>query len=283
MTEHTEYFEIVTRDGLTLQGKKTSPQFAEGKEPTALLCLVHGFGEHQERYTHVSEALIEEGIIVYTMDLRGHGKSDGKRGHAKRYSYLIDDVEELLIYAREEYNDTPLFLMGHSFGGHIVADFLLRKTTGEIKAAILSSPWLKLAFEPPAFKVKLARLMTKIYPAYSDTSEMDVSKLSRDPEVVASYENDPLVLNTITAGLFTSILNASKWIIDNASQLKVPTLLYHGTADEIISIEGSRAFSKNATANLTYRELEGVYHEPHNDLGKEKVLKMIRDWIADHL
>lgn len=274
-----EYFDILTRDGLTLKGKKMISESNSGDLPKAILCIVHGFGEHQERYHHVGEALNEKNIIVYSFDLRGHGKSEGKRGHAKRYSYLIDDVEELLIFAREEYNNTPIFLMGHSFGGHIVANFLLQKITSEITASIISSPWLKLAFEPPAFKIKLAMMMSKIYPAYSDTSEMDVSRLSRDSQVVDSYTKDPLVVKSISAGLFSGIIAASKTIIDNASNLKIPTLLYHGTADEIISIEGSEQFAKNSNKQLTFRKLNGVYHEPHNDTGKEKVIEMIIEWI----
>ncbi|MEL6561675.1 MAG: lysophospholipase [Bacteroidota bacterium] len=274
-----EYFDILTVDGLTLKGKKVAP----ASEPKAILCIVHGFGEHQERYTHVIDAMVAEGIAVFTFDLRGHGKSEGKRGHAKKYSYLIEDVEEFLMHARREFNDAPIILMGHSFGGHIVANFLLKKTTSEIAAAIISSPWLKLAFEPPAFKVKLAKIMANIYPAYSDKSELDVSRLSRVPEIAEAYSKDPLVLNTITAGLFTSILSASDWIIANASTLKVPTLLYHGTADEIISIDGSKQFANNAGEVVDFRELAGVYHEPHNDLGQENVIKMISSFVINNL
>lgn len=274
-----EYFDILTVDGLTLKGKKVAP----AGEPKAILCIVHGFGEHQERYTHVIEAMIAEGIAVFTFDLRGHGKSEGKRGHAKKYNYLIEDVEEFLMHARREFNDAPIILMGHSFGGHIAANFLLKKITSEIAAAVVSSPWLKLAFEPPAFKVKLAKLMANIYPGYSDKSELDVSKLSRAPEIAEAYASDPLVLNTITAGLFTSILTASDWIIANAHKLEVPTLLYHGTADEIISIDGSKQFAKNAGDVVEFKELPGVYHEPHNDLEKESVIRMILAWINKHV
>ncbi len=270
-----EYFEFSSRDELTLVGKKMTPK----EEPTAILCLIHGFGEHQERYHHVGEALTQNGIALFTFDLRGHGKSEGKRGHSKKHSYLIDDVEEIVVEARKAYNDTPIYLMGHSFGGHLVANFLLDKKSNEIKGAILSSPWFKLAFEPAQAKVRLANLMAKIYPAYSDTSEMDISKLSRDETIIKSYENDPLVLNTITAGLFSSILKANEWILANAHNLKTPTLLYHGTADQIISINGSEQFAADAGEHLIFEKLKGVYHEPHNDLGKEKVLKRMIDWI----
>ena len=277
-----EYFEILTRDGLELRGKKMLPQEPFATKPKGILCIVHGFGEHQERYQHVAEAVNLAGFACYSFDLRGHGKSEGKRGHARQHDYLLDDVEELLIAARLDYNDTPMFLMGHSFGGHIVANFLLKRTTSEVVAAILSAPWLKLAFEPPVLKVKLAHLMKKIWPSYSDTSELDLSKLSRDEAVVQAYANDPLVLKKISAGLFSSILSASDWAIENAAKLKIPTLLYHGTADQVISIEGSEQFAKNSNENLTFERLEGVYHEPHNDYGKEEVVQKIIEWMSTH-
>lgn len=274
-----EYFDFLTVDGLTLKGKKA----VTTDEPKAILCIVHGFGEHQERYTHIIDAMNSESIAVFTFDLRGHGKSEGKRGHAKKYSYLIEDVEELLMHARREFNEAPIILMGHSFGGHIVANFLLKKITSEVTAAIISSPWLKLAFEPPAFKVKLAKIMAGIYSGYSDKSELDATRLSRIPEVVETYSNDPMVLKTITAGLFTSVLTGCDWIIENAPKLKIPTLLYHGTADEIINIEGTEQFAKNAGKLAEFIKLEGVYHEPHNDLGQEKVIKMILEWIERNI
>ena len=145
----------------------------------------------------------------------------------------------------------------------------------------------KLGFEPLlltriALALVLAHLMKKIWPSYSDTSELDLSKLSRDEAVVQAYANDPLVLKKISAGLFSSILSASDWAIENAAKLKIPTLLYHGTADQVISIEGSEQFAKNSNENLTFERLEGVYHEPHNDYGKEEVVQKIIEWMSTH-
>ncbi|MEL7145428.1 MAG: alpha/beta hydrolase, partial [Bacteroidota bacterium] len=120
-------------------------------------------------------------------------------------------------------------------------------------------------------------------PSYSDTSELDVNKLSRDQEVVNQYANDPLILKKISAGLFSSIISASDWALKNASKLKIPTLLYHGTADEVISIEGSKQFAENSNNHLVFEQLEGVYHEPHNDISKEKVLSRIIEWVLQHL
>ena len=125
--------------------------------------------------------------------------------------------------------------------------------------------------------------MKKIWPAYSDTSELDVGKLSRDEEVVKAYANDPLVLKKISAGLFSSILSASDWAIENANKLKIPTLLYHGTADKVISIAGSEQFAQNSNEHLTFEKLEGVYHEPHNDLGKETVIQRVINWMEGKL
>jgi len=275
----TSNFEFKSRDELTLMGNKIIPSGT----PKAILCLVHGFGEHQDRYLHVGEALAKVNIAFFSFDLRGHGKSEGKRGHSPRHEYFIDDIEELLIEARKVYNDTPIFLMGHSFGGHLVANFLMKKMTNEVTAAILSSPWFQLAFEPSPFKLKLANIMAKIYPGYSDKSEMDTSRLTRDSSLVKAYEDDPLVLSTITAGLFTSIVKANNWLLEQKKSLKIPILLYHGTADEIISIKGSERFVENIQSEIVFEKLDGVYHEPHNDIGKEKIIGRVIRWIEQHI
>ena len=273
-----EYFEIITSDGYTIHGKKWTPE----NTTEAVVCLIHGFFEHKERYNHVAQYLTSNNIAVFAIDLRGHGKSSGKRGHAK-YDALLSDVRELLVSARSEYTDLPIFLMGHSFGGNLVANYLLRDKSKEIKGAILSSPWLRLAFDPPKAKLKLAAIMNKIFPAYAEKSEMNTNHLSRIPEVVEAYDADPLTHESISAGLFTSIYQSGNWAIENAHKLSIPTLAYHGEGDQVISHLATAEFAHNAGNIIEFRLLKDVYHEPHNDIGKDEVLKMVVDWLKKEM
>lgn len=269
-----EYFEIITRDGLTLHSKKWTVE-----NPIACICIIHGFGEHLERYNHVAEFFNSISLNVYSYDLRGHGKSTGRRGHSKKYEFLMHDIEEILVTAREDFTDLPIFLMGHSFGGNQVANYMLRDQSKEITGVILSSPWLRLAFEPPASKVKLAKIMNNIFPGYRENTDMEVAHLSKDEKVVDAYSNDPLVHNQLSAGLFLSIYESGIWAIENASKMTVPTLVYHGAEDKIISHDGSKEFAENANDNVSFQSLKNVYHEPHNDIEKDGVFKMLGDWI----
>ena len=96
------------------------------------------------RYEHFAAHFNEHDIGVFAVDLRGHGKSEGKRGHAPNYDLLLSDVEELIKAARVDFNDTPIVLYGHSMGGNLVASFILQNNMKELEAAVLSSPWLTL-------------------------------------------------------------------------------------------------------------------------------------------
>ncbi len=270
-----EYFDLNTRDGLTLHGKKWSTTDA----PKAIICLLHGFAEHLERYHHFAAALSLEDIYLYAIDLRGHGKSDGRRGHVKKYEYFLDDCEELLIKAREENPETPLFLMGHSMGGNIVANYALRDKSKELNGVILSCPWLRLASAPPSMKLKLAKIMIHVYPGYREASGLDTTKLSKDKEVVNAYINDPMIFSKISAGLFLSIYDAGEWALSNANLLRKPALIYHGSADEIISHDASSEFAKMAGSNAEWHSIKGGYHEPLNDIEKDQVIQLIINFI----
>ena len=138
--------------------------------------MVHGLGEHQGRYQHVIEHLGQH-LAFFTYDQRGHGKSPGKRGHAKSFNHLLNDVESLLKIARREYNSLPIYLYGHSMGGNIVANYLLRRVTNELAGAVLSSAFFHLAFEPPSWKLKLGQIMASLWPRSSTPSTVVVPAL----------------------------------------------------------------------------------------------------------
>ena len=159
-----EVFALTAADGTTLHGRQWIPE-----DPIAMVCLIHGLGEHCGRFDHVARFLCKSGIAVYGMDLRGHGRSPGKRGHA-RCQNLWDDVEALMKHARLSQLDLPIFLYGHSWGGNIVSNFLLRRNASEVRGAILSSPWLKLSFEPKTVEKMLGQVMANIYPSFTQSN-----------------------------------------------------------------------------------------------------------------
>lgn len=268
-------FEILANKGIVIKGQKWQSKGA----CRALLCLVHGLGEHIGRYDHLARFMNKNNITVYGLDLRGHGKTSGKRGHAS-YLNLLDDIGRLVEKARSEHPGLPLFLFGHSLGGNIVANYILKRNTTGLSGAIINSPWFKLGFEPPKSKVLLGKLMHKIYPAFTENNSLDTSQLSKDPHVEKAYLNDPMVHPKISAGLFVGAYEAGLWALDNAHMLKVPALIMHGSEDTLTSPEGSREFAQRAGNKIEFKLWKGLMHETHNEIEKEKVLKYMKDWMV---
>ena len=266
-------YELKTSDGISLHAQKWND--VEDSERTLL--IVHGLGEHQNRYAHVAEHFVKDGFQVYSYDQRGHGKSDGPRGHTPSLSQNLDDLN-LVINSIPHKN---LYLYGHSFGGNVTANYLLRRDCDTLRAAILSGAWLKLYKEPSTFDVTMATIMNIIYPKFTQGNKLDPNDLSYIEQVGIDYVNDPLRHNKITAGLFKHFHASGLWAIENAGQLKIPTLVIHGADDAIIDSHGSREFADAAGTLATLRIYENTKHELHNDNKAKEVLSDISDWFKN--
>jgi alpha-beta hydrolase superfamily lysophospholipase len=273
MTIDPESNYILSGDGIKLNYKISNVDDA-----IAVVCLLHGHGEHSGRYSHVIEHLNNKGISCVSFDFRGHGISEGKRGHIPSIEVVLNDVEESLKLVRLNHLDIPMFLFGHSFGGCVVLNYVLRKPITELKGFISSSPWLALAFEPPSWKVKLGEFMASTLPRFTLASELDPNHLSKDEPVGIDYVADALVHNKISAGFFSEVSKSGKYALENANNVKLPGLVYHGNADKVIDFESSKLFASKSE-NVEFKEFDGVYHEPHNDLEKEEVLNTLSSWI----
>jgi acylglycerol lipase len=273
-------FDWQTQDHLTLEGKAYLPDNA----PKAMICTVHGFAEHFGRYVHVAAHITSQGYGLIGFDLRGHGRSGGKRAHAPNMEALLEDVRAFVALVNEKFPHVPLFLYGHSMGGNIVANFILRNKPTYLQGVIITSPWLKLAFTPPAIKLWLANLMSKIYPKFTEKNELNAKELSHDDEVGKAYNEDPLVLHTITARLFSEITQAGLYALVNASKFSLPLLLMHGTGDNITSHKASQEFASKVPNHLITTEWwADMRHELHNEIVKEQVVGKMCEWIKERL
>jgi len=270
-------FNIKLSNGQILKGFIKSP----GKNLRAVVIFVHGRGEHIQRYSNWA-GLFNEALIGFAgVDLPGHGRSDGKRGHIKSYTLTDEMINILLDECRKTFPGVPLFLYGHSLGGGIVLDYLIRRDPG-VRGAIVTSPWLKLAFEPEESVVRLATMMRKVFPALIMSARLVVEHLSREQKVVDAFKNDPLNHNKISLSLFHSAVSAASNALKNAASLNIPLLLMHGADDHICSAEGSIEFaSKTKMAEL--KLWDGGYHELHNDLFRHEVFNYIITWINSRL
>ena len=263
---------LQTKDELNIHLVNWSVENAKGS-----ILIIHGLGEHSGRYNHFADYFNSIGYIVYAYDQRGHGLSDGSRGHTPSQAHLHDDLD-MVIDSIPTNATSRFFILGHSFGGNVLCSYLLRRPNPKITGAILSSAFLKLAFEPPKLKVFLGKLVKSIIPQLSMKNELKTIDLSYDLDAVKAYENDSLVHDRITPSLFVNAMNAGIECLEQGQQITVPLLIYHGEDDKIISPEGSSILASK-TPNSTFKMWEKTKHEPHNDLRKEEVMKFVGNWI----
>jgi alpha-beta hydrolase superfamily lysophospholipase len=263
-------------DGLPLVGRCWEPE----TEPRAVVCLVHGLGEHCGRYAHVAAALNEAGYAVLACDQRGHGRSGGKRGFIASYDALMDDIGLLLAQAALRFAGKPRFLYGHSLGGNEVINYALRRKP-DLAGVVSTSPGLRTAFKPPALQLAAGRLMNRLWPAFTMPNGLELAAISRDPAVVAAYQADPLVHDRLSARLGIELLQSGEWAIAHAAAFPVPLLLMHGTADRLTSHQASQEFAAKAP-NCTLKLWEGLYHETHNEPEKDEVIGFVIDWMSEH-
>ena len=240
--------------------------------------VVHGLGEHSGRYARFAEAMANHGMSTYAVDLRGHGESDGQRGHVDSWSQWTDDVSAFVSQVEHQVGDEVVPL-GHSFGGAALLSTLLAGKLPNTKRFVVSSPALKLRLQAPAWKTAVAPLASRIVPRLAMDNEVDPAAVSRIPEVVAAYRNDPLVHSRISSRMYTEWQQATVDILGQAGQIEIPFLILAGTADPLIDPEGSRRLHELAPSLSELHLLEGRYHEPFNDLGSDEVFQLVADWV----
>lgn len=271
MTKHPFEFEIA---GYTLKGQSYTTD-----DPLAVVVLVHGLGEYAARYeSSVVPALLKASIAVLSYDQFGHGHSEGKRGNHPGYEYLLDSLHKVVHMASSLFPLKPVFLYGHSMGGNVVINFMLRRKP-PIKGVIVTSPLLRLAFDPPAWKMTLGRMIDKIYPSLTLPNEIAVASISKDPKEVEAYKNDPLIHDRVSTRYSLQIIKQGEWAIAHASALDIPMLLLHGEKDSITSHLASEEFWSNNKAYVTYKSFENGFHELHNDIERKEVLHLVTEWI----
>ncbi len=259
--------------------------YFQGWEPEtstrAVVCLVHGLGEHTGRYAHVAAALNEAGYAVLGCDLRGHGKSGGPRGHTPSYDTLMDDTGRLLDEAAERYSGKPRFLYGHSLGGNLVLNYTLKRKP-QLAGVVATSPLIRTTNPAPAVKITLGKLMYKLQPGMTMANGIPLDSLAHDPEIGRAYANDPLVHNKISARLALDMLQAGEWALAHAAEFPLPLLLVHGSADEITSAAATQEFAGKVRGDCTLKIWDGFYHETHNEPEKAEVLGFMIDWLRSH-
>lgn len=255
-----------------------------GDEVRDVVGIVHGYGDHSGRYLWPMEQLAARGHGCIALDYRGHGKADGARADCVQFADYIDDLDIFWERVRDSAKGKPAFILAHSHGGLIATQWLLtRKPQSDLKGVVLTSPYYQLAFEPPAVKLLAARLLRSVVPALSLGNELKPEMLSRDEAWQKETAADPLYLHNTTPRWFFEHQRAQAALAGRGRDITVPLLMLGGSADGVVSTPAARAFFETiASRDKTYTLYDGYRHELMNELGKERVIDDISQWISAH-
>ncbi len=258
-------------------------RWTPAEPPRAVLLLVHGLAEHSTRYVGFAEFFTAAGFAVYALDFPGHGRSDGPRCHIRRFEDFTASLDTLLRLAQEENSGVPIILVGHSMGGLISAAFLPDHQS-EFVAAVLSGPAIKAPQQPSPFALVIIRIIAALFPRLG-VMRLDATGVSRDPQVVSDYENDPLVFRgKVSARLASEVFQAMDSVLPVAATINLPMLFMHGGSDSLTSVEGSKALHERISSEdkklIVY---DGLYHEIFNEPERLEVMSDMKKWLEARL
>jgi len=252
----------------------------------ARLVIAHGLGEHSGRYGNVIERLLPKGFSIWLPDHRGHGQSEGKRGHVLNFMQYLTDLKSMLELAREGMTgDCKCFLLGHSMGG-LIAIYYAQRFDELIDGVVASSPALGMVIEVPAAKKILGSIMSFLWPSLTMGNELDAAKISHDYDVVSAYQNDPRVHDRVSTRFFTEFMAAMETVDQQASSLKVPILMQVAGDDHLVNARtAAQFFEKLEAPDKTLHVYEGLYHEIYNELEvqRETVLNDLVVWLEERV
>ena len=267
-----EKTEILTSfDGLSLYVSRNIPAKVQG-----IVVIVHGLAEHLGRYDELTNELVSQEFGVYRFDHRGHGKSAGERAYYEDFNTIIEDVNFIVELAKKEYENYPIFVLGHSMGGFAAACFGTKypdKVNGIILSGALTRDNKGLIGTIPKGLVATTYLPNELG-----------HLICTDQSVVAAYAADPLVLKEVSAGLFYEFAKGIQWLKDNPQAFVAPTLILHGCDDPIIAEKDSRDFyGEIASVNKELKIYAKLYHEILNEPCKNEIMDEIIRWLKRQL
>ena len=251
----------------------------EPENPRAAVLLAHGLGEHSGRYQHLAEALVARGLSVWAPDHPGHGRSPGQRCHIARFDDFFPALDALRDAIATSDPDLPCYLIGHSMGGLIAGSYLVRRQA-RFAGAAFSGAAFEIPAPPGAVAVFINKLIAALLPTLG-VLQLDATEVSRDPQVVRRYQEDPLVHSgKVSARLVVELVGAMADLAQKRTALTLPVLVMHGEADVMTPAAGSqRFFDAVGSAEKTLRLYPGLYHEIFNEPEQAEVIAELCDWL----
>ena len=269
-----------SRDGTPLFYEQWTPA---GGSAWATLVVVPGRGEHTGRYTATAEALAAAGLAVWIGDLRGQGRSGGRRGHVTTWRDFLQDVQAIVVLASAGTPQQRPVLVGHSMGGLVALHYAVERAA-DLSGVIVSSPLCGLAQPVAPWEEWVAcQLLSRWWPTFPfHRTTADSAVLSHDPRIQPLFLSDPLVHFRVTARLYSELTHAMGRIHALVQQLTLPTLVLQAGDDHIVSAEATRQmFAAVGSTDKRYIEYAGFYHELFNEVDAARVIRDIITWLRE--
>jgi acylglycerol lipase len=265
-------------DGAQLFTRRWVPDDAT---PKAAVLLVHGVCEHSGRYERVAEALTGAGYALASFDLRGHGRSSGRRGDA-RLAPTMRDIGDLLARERERTPSGKVFMYGQSLGGLFTLAYVLDRAPA-LAGVVVSAPVLHTALRRQPLKIAVAKTLGRFLPSLGMRPGLDDTKLMRDDAVLADRRRDSLVIDRVTLGLARDVLATTDQVLRDCDRFPAPLLVIHGRDDEVNFSSGSEELISKVKGDRTLHLYDGVLHHPHNDPERHRIFADVVAWLDQHV
>jgi len=252
-------------------------------EIKAGIVIVHGLGEHSGRYGNVINHLVPLGYAVYGFDLIGHGKSEGQREFVKGFEDYTDSLTTYLALVKDWLLDKSVFLLGHSMGG-LIATYYLLDHSDAFRGAVISASSITVPEHFNKSTLFAAKILSKLAPKMG-LMRLDANDISRDPEVVRKYLEDPLVFKgKTTVRLMAEMLKAMIRVNEDISQISAPFIYVGGGEDKLALPKRAKMIYERAKSqDKTLKIYEGLSHEVFNEPERAQVLQDVSDWLDAHI
>ncbi|MCV7278750.1 lysophospholipase [Mycolicibacterium flavescens] len=252
-------------------------------DPRGVVVLCHGYAEHARRYDHVAQRFGAAGLITYALDLRGHGRSGGKRVYLRDITEYTADFHHLVGIAAAEHPDLPRIVVGHSMGGGVVFTYGVEHPD-DYAAMVLSGPAVYAQEAVSPVMIAVAKILGSIAPGLP-VEQLPTEAVSRDPEVVSAYLADPMVHHgKLPAGIAKALIRVGQTMPQRAAALTAPLLVVHGEQDKLIPVTGSRRLLECVgSTDVHLKVYPELYHEVFNEPERDLVLDDVTAWIEAKL
>lgn len=242
--------------------------------PRGAVTIVHDAGGHGGLFLRVGRRLAEAGWAVALPDLRGHGRSEGPRGHTHGATEVVRDLGDVQDHLAYRQPDAPKVLVGQGLGALWCLAYASERPDG-IAALVLAAPLVDPTFELPQPAGGLMKLFKKVGPQTAGRIAWDPAQRSNDAEARGLLAAEPSH-DVITVRAGEEARAAARTYLPKLEKLTMPVLVLVGVDDPIAPASKVRQLGG---PRVELREFAGVHHDLFLDARASDVCDAVVRWL----